>query len=70
MSGSHRSLLARHIGPLLVFGELSILKYVLFFPEQLHAALILAQISFEMSEVCNLSEVFEFWHYFKLFLIF
>ena len=48
MFDSHRSLLARHIGPLLVFvcvcknGKMSVLEYFLFFffPKQLHAALM------------------------------
>ena len=51
MFGRHRSLLARHIGPLLVFlSEMgSCLSWSIslggFFPKQLHAALILAYIS-------------------------
>ena len=46
MSGSHRSLLVRHIGPLLVFWELSILKYFLgfFLPKQFDGAQILEKI--------------------------
>ena len=54
MFGSHRSLLARHTGPLLFLkklnGELSVLEYflvvvVFFFSKQLQAALILVYIS-------------------------
>ena len=49
MFGSHRSWLARYIGPLLVFlSEMgSCLSWSIssFFPKQLHAALILAYIS-------------------------
>ena len=50
MFGSHRSWLARYIGPISYLfckwnGELFILEISLFFPKQLHAALILAYIS-------------------------
>ena len=49
MFGSHRSWLARYIGPLLVFlsemGSCLSWSISLFFPKQLHAALILAYIS-------------------------
>ena len=49
MFGSHRSRLARYIGPLLVFlsemGSCLSWNISLFFPKQLHAALILAYIS-------------------------
>ena len=49
MFGSHRSWLARYIGPLLVFlsemGSCLSWNIFLFFPKQLHAALILAYIS-------------------------
>ena len=49
MFGSHRSWLARYIGPLLVFlsemGSCLSWSISLFFPKQLHAALILVYIS-------------------------
>ena len=49
MLGSHRSWLARYIGPLLFISEMgSCLSWsisLFFFPKQLHAALILAYIS-------------------------
>ena len=53
--GSHRSLLVRHTGPLIVFwviwGVVYLEYFLIFFPKQLHSALILPYIS--SFEFCN-----------------